>query len=190
MHWIGRDDTFGIRPFGPGDLDQYRQWLQPDQDWHRWDGPYFPKLSATEVDGVCDRLATSLADGSYASRAPLERAVIATIAEPDVMLGTVSWHWESEVSDWRRMGITVYDPQQRGRGVGTAALALWTDYLFRATDVVRLDYSTWSGNERMLAVGRRLGFREEARFRDARVVRGERYDSVVMGILRSEWPTS
>lgn len=190
MHWIGRDDTFGIRPFVPGDLDQYRQWLQPDQDWHRWDGPYFPKLSSAEVDGVCDRLATSLTDGSYASRAPLERAVIATMAEPEVMLGTVSWHWESEVSDWRRMGITVYDPQQRGRGVGTAALALWTDYLFRATDVVRLDYSTWSGNERMLAVGRRLGFREEARFRDARVVRGERYDSVVMGILRSEWPTS
>ena len=39
----------------------------------------------------------------------------------------------------------------------------------------------------MLAVGRRLGFREEARFRDAREVRGRRYDSVVRGVLRREW---
>ena len=39
----------------------------------------------------------------------------------------------------------------------------------------------------MLGVGHRLGFSEEARFRDAREVRGERYDSVVMGVLRAEW---
>lgn len=58
--------------------------------------------------------------------------------------------------------------------------------------MVRLDYSTWSGNTHMLAVGRGLGFSdlgfsEEARFRDAREVRGARFDSVVMGVLRSEW---
>jgi RimJ/RimL family protein N-acetyltransferase len=42
----------------------------------------------------------------------------------------------------------------------------------------------------MLAVGRRLGFAEEARFRDAREVRGRCYDSVVMGVLRDEWESS
>lgn len=160
---------------------------RPDQEWHRWDGPYFPKLDGPQIDAVCARLSGAIEDGSYAAQSPLRRAAIATVAEPATMIGSLSWHWESEDSDWRRMGLTVYDPALRGRGIGTNALTVWTDYLFRTTGVVRLDYSTWSGNERMLAVGRRLGFTEEACFRDAREVRGRRYDSVVMGALRREW---
>ena len=99
----------------------------------------------------------------------------------------MSWHWEAEESDWRRIGATVFDPDVRGRGIGTEALRIWTDYLFAHTDVVRLDFSTWSGNTRMLGVGHRLGFVEEARFREAREVRGKRYDSVAMGVLRRDW---
>ncbi|MNW63364.1 putative ribosomal N-acetyltransferase YdaF [compost metagenome] len=85
------------------------------------------------------------------------------------------------------MGVGVYDPAVRGRGIGREALALWTTYLFQVTDWGRLDFATWSGNLPMLGVGRSLGFVEEGRFRDARIVRGERYDAVVMGVLRSEW---
>ncbi len=184
---IGERGGIRVRAFTATDIATYRRWLQPDQEWHRWDGPYFPKLDSTQIDAACARLAAAVDDGSYAAQSPLPRAVIATVTEPATMIGSASWHWESEESDWRRMGLTVYDPSIRGRGIGTNALAVWTDYLFRTTAAVRLDYSTWSGNERMLAVGRRLGFTEEARFRDAREVRGTRYDSVVMGVLRREW---
>jgi len=191
MSWLSTTgESIGLRLFEPRDIEQYREWLQPHQDWHLWDGPYFTKMTATEVDAACARLGASLADGSYAAARPVQRAVIATRGDAARVLGTVSWHWESQESDWRRMGITVYDPAVRGQGIGTAALAQWTDYLFATTDVVRLDYSTWSGNARMLAVGQRLGFTEEARFRDAREVRGTRYDSVVMGVLRREWQSS
>lgn len=38
-----------------------------------------------------------------------------------------------------------------------------------------------------MRVGQKLGFRMEGRFRDARVVGGQVYDSVVMGVLRDEW---
>jgi RimJ/RimL family protein N-acetyltransferase len=39
----------------------------------------------------------------------------------------------------------------------------------------------------MCRVGAKLGWTREAVFREAREVRGRRYDSVVYGILRSEW---
>jgi RimJ/RimL family protein N-acetyltransferase len=184
---IGRSGGVVVRAYEEGDLEAYRRWLQPDQDWHRWDGPYFAKLSPFEIDERLERFGSRIASGEYGAESPLTRAVIVMEDAPGAMVGSISWHWESEESDWRRMGLTVYDPATRGRGVGTEALRIWTDYLFATTEVVRLDYSTWSGNSRMLGVGHRLGFVEEARFRDAREVRGARYDSVVMGVLRAEW---
>ncbi|GAA1925838.1 GNAT family protein [Microbacterium aoyamense] len=188
--WIGESRGIRLRRYTLADVETYRRWLQPDQEWHRWNGPYGNVITTAEADAACARLAGSIEDGTYAAASPLQRAAIVTADAPDDLVGTVSWHWEAEESDWRRMGLAVYDPALRGRGIGTEALRIWTGYLFATTDVVRLDYATWSGNERMLAVGHRLGFSEEARFRDAREVRGERYDSVVMGVLRREWPTS
>ena len=141
--------------------------------------------SSAEIDVRIERLRGRIEDGSLRV-APIERAVIATPDDPQRLVGMVSWHWEAEESDWRRIGAIVFDPAVRGRGIGTEALRIWTDYLFANTDVVRLDFSTWSGNTRMLGVGHRLGFVEEARFREAREVRGERYDSG-LGVLRREW---
>ena len=53
--------------------------------------------------------------------------------------------------------------------------------------LVRLDFRTWSGNHGMQAIGRRLGFREEARFRMARIVDGDYHDGLGFGVLRTEW---
>jgi len=67
-------------------------------------------------------------------------------------------------------------------------LELWIDYLFReCKEIVRLDLRTWSGNKRMIHLSRKLGFKEEARFRKARIVDGNYYDSIGMGLLREEW---
>lgn len=185
--WIGESRGIRIRHTEVSDIATLTRWWQPDQDWHLWDGPYMTKLTSSEVDEAMSRLRASIEDGSLRGAVPVRRAVIVTADAPDRVVGSVSWHWEAEESDWRRMGLTVFDPATRGRGVGTEALRIWTDYLFATSDVVRLDYSTWSGNTRMLGVGHRLEFSEEARFRDAREVRGERYDSVVKGVLRREW---
>ncbi len=183
---IGESSGILLRHFTVEDLPAYRAWLQPDQEWHLWDGPYGVVLEPAEIDVRLERLRGRIEDGSLRV-APIERAVIATSDDPQRLVGMVSWHWEAEESDWRRIGGVIFDPAVRGRGIGTEALRIWTDYLFANTEVVRLDFSTWSGNIRMLGVGHRLGFVEEARFREAREVRGERYDSVVMGVLRRDW---
>jgi RimJ/RimL family protein N-acetyltransferase len=62
-----------------------------------------------------------------------------------------------------------------------------TDYVFDNTPAHRLDFATWSGNWGMCRVGDKLGWTRESVFREARVVRGQRYDSVTYGVLRSEW---
>jgi len=99
----------------------------------------------------------------------------------------VSWYFESEPTDWRRMGIVLFDPGSWSGGRGAEALRLWTDYMFATTVIVRLDLATWSGNIGMCRVAVQVGWTDEARFREARVVRGRRFDSVVYGVLRRDW---
>lgn len=191
---------------GP-DLDAFRRWLRPEHDWHRWDGPYYPVPTSQQADALVSALARnnglawpasgarqpepsdppvppSPASSSGGEALPPGRLVVDVGGE---LVGTVAWYWESRETEWARMGVTVYDPAVRGRGIGRTALALWTTFLFASTPWVRLDFATWSGNDAMLGVGKALGFVEEARFRQARVVDGVRHDSVVMGVLRGDW---
>jgi RimJ/RimL family protein N-acetyltransferase len=204
--------TVALRGWTVPDLDAFRAWLRPEHDWHRWDGPYYPVPTDEQADAFVARLAQknglewptpaapappSGGDGTVDSATtvppsgdeglPPSRLVVDVDGE---LVGTVAWYWESRETEWARMGVTVYDPALRGRGIGRAALALWTSLLFERTPWVRLDFATWSGNEAMLGVGKTLGFVEEARFRQARLVDGARYDSVVMGVLRDEWAAS
>ena len=173
-----------LRDWRADDLPALREWLRPHHEWHRWDGPYFAPITDAEADEWCAALAASMRRGEWPI--PRRRVAIAD-ADDDRLLGSISWHFESEETDWRRIGIVLYDPATWSGGRGTEAVALWTSYLFATTDIVRLDYSTWSGNVRMCRIGPRLGWTEEGRFRQARVVDGRRYDGVVYGVLRSEW---
>ncbi|RNI24962.1 N-acetyltransferase [Flexivirga caeni] len=169
-----------MRPFEPRDLPELERWLQADQEWQRWDAPYFPKPSADEVHDYIERMTLRLAEQH--SR-PQEFAIV---ADGD-LLGRVAWHWEHEPSLWARSGITVYDPAARGRGLGEQALRLLTDDVFHDSAAVRLDLVTWSGNLAMCRVAEKPGWTLEARLRQAREVRGIRYDSVIYGVLREEW---
>lgn len=108
--------------------------------------------------------------------------------QTDQFLGVVSRYWISEETHWAALGIVLFDPVSWGKGIGYEALGLWTDHLFtQFPEWVRLDLRTWSGNPGMIRLAQKLGFRQEACFRQARVVAGEYFDGLGFGILRGEW---
>lgn len=173
-----------LRDWRVEDIVSLHDWLKPHHRWNDFDGPYFPRPTVEESDAFCTKLMDQVTHREWET--PRRRVAI-TIPPDNRLIGMVSWYWESRETNWRRVGITLYDPAYWGQGIGTEALALWTMYLFHTTDIVRLDFATWSGNVGMMRVGEKLGFTLEGRFRKARIVRGEYFDSVVMGVLREEW---
>ncbi|MFF0067103.1 GNAT family N-acetyltransferase [Streptomyces sp. NPDC005279] len=86
------------------------------------------------------------------------------------------------------VGLTVGERDRWGKGHGSDALRLLVNHLFGTLGLHRIELDTWSGNERALRAFAHAGFREEGRRRDAVLVAGERYDRVLFGMLRSEWP--
>ena len=178
-------NQISLRDWQLSDLEAFEFWHIGKKRWMEFDAPYYRKPSAVEIQLSVQQLTERIRRSDWPS--PRKRLVIAD-KETDKLIGTVSWYWQSKATNWKSIGIAIYDEAYWGKGIGFEALKLWIDYLFEVSrDIVRLDLRTWSGNERMMNLATKLGFKEEARFRMARVVNGIYYDSIGMGVLRGEW---
>ncbi|OCA90084.1 GNAT family N-acetyltransferase [Pradoshia sp. D12] len=168
-----------IRPIREEDL--YSLWelvyKEESPEWKKWDAPYFEHKSISYDDYLKKR--DKIINQDYYWGIEVDGKII----------GTVSYYWEHEPSKWLEMGIGIYNPQYWNGGYGTRALKLWIDHLFKTMPLVRVGYTTWSGNQRMIKVGEKLGMQMEARLRKCRFYDNEYYDSIRMGLLREEWET-
>jgi len=177
-----------LRNWQQQDLERYKYWHIGKHSWMDYDGPYYEKPTIEETNDRIKQLAKNITENNWPT--PYKRLVIANKSD-NVLIGTVSWYWQSEETNWKSIGIVIYDEEYWSKGIGYEALKHWIDYLFETcTNIVRLDLRTWSGNERMMRLAEKLGFTLEARFRMARIVAGTYYDSIGMGLLRKEWETN
>lgn len=171
-----------LRDWTADDVARYREWLRPEHDWHDTNGPYFGRPNEAEAD----RAAARAREESLRPRVPRTMLVICR-PDDETLVGMVNWYWECRETDWRRIGIGLYDPAVRGRGLGTEALRLWTTYLFDSTDALRLDLSTYSGNVAMCRAAEAAGFVLEGRLRAARRWSGGVHDAMIFAALRDSW---
>lgn len=179
------NQQISIRDWKEEDAEKYRFWNTGKHLWMEYDGPYYPKSTAKEVEESIIRF--NKITSEFSEQDTRRRMFIAD-NKTDQLIGIVSWYWQSEETNWKSIGIVIYDEAFWSKGVGYEALSVWIDYLFEADQgMARLDLRTWSGNFGMMKLATKLGFMEEARFRKARIVKGEYYDSIGMGILREEW---
>jgi RimJ/RimL family protein N-acetyltransferase len=150
---------------------------EKEQEAKKWNGPYIPEEKMTKEEYRND-WEKEIFPGTPASL---------VIECEGVPIGYVGSYWVDKNTNWLETGIVIYDSNFWNGGFGTEAYQLWIDYLFTSTDIHRLGMSTWSGNTRMIKVANKLGMKVEARIRDARMVNGEYFDAIKMGILRKEW---
>ena len=102
------------------------------------------------------------------------------------LIGTLelSIMWVHQIA-WLGMGIG--EPAYRDRGFGTDALRLGVNYGFRELNVFRITLSAYSYNVRAIHVYEKVGFVREGLLRGMVQRDGQRYDEVMMGLLRSDW---
>lgn len=178
-------NLINLRDWSLSDLPDFIKWMQPEHEWHNYDGPYYPSATPEEVDLLAGKRREMILSNSF----PSPRRNLAIVdAATDKLIGMVSWYWQGEETNWISVGICIYDPAYWGNGRGFEALGLWSEYLLTANlTLARLGLQTWSGNLRMMRLAEKLGYLQEARFRKARIVNGDYYDGMGYGILREEW---
>ena len=71
-------------------------------------------------------------------------------------------------------------------GYGTEATSLLVNHVFLTTPVHRIGLEVYPFNPRAQHVYEKVGFRQEGVMRDALLWDGERVDSVLMSVLRTD----
>ncbi len=104
-----------LRDWRLEDLDVYAHWMAPGHRWQDFDGPYFPKPTPEELAQELERRRVAILAGDWPE--PRRRMVVADAAT-DSMLGTVSWYWLGQETNWLALGILVLDAHRWGRGLG------------------------------------------------------------------------
>lgn len=62
---ISSGQQIQLRDWIEADVEAVRRWHQSGQEWQRYDAPYFPDLSAVEVDEMVEKLAQGIAEGNW-----------------------------------------------------------------------------------------------------------------------------
>ena len=173
-----------LRHYRQKDYDVMRFWLKGDQEWKKYDGPYYAKNTDEEVE---ENILKQIERDKTPMAVP-SSLVIADMSD-DRFLGEVTRYWICRETKWVALGILIYNPEDWGKGYATEAMGMWQDFLFDTMpDSWRFDISTWSGNLGMMRVAEKLGYKLEGRFTNARRVNGKYYDSMRYGKCRDPLP--
>lgn len=165
-----------LRKTSAEDLESLYQLMTADEEWTKYNGPYFGYVRPTLSEFKQQQFQKFLDGNTGLVIDYLGRAI-----------GSVSYYWEDENTRWLEAGVAIYDSSLWGRGIGLKALIPWVEHLFATLEIERVGFTTWSGNPGMMRCAEKLGMTQEARLRKVRYYLGEYFDSIKYGVLREEW---
>jgi len=179
-----------LRKIKLADLEAYYYWNLPERHFHKFNGPYFKKTTETELREAVNHIKEQLQIAETNKQAlsiRKNKKIIADITT-DKVIGEVNWYWKSIETFWMEIGVVIFNENYWNKGIGVQALTLWINEVFEEyPEIVRLGLTSWSGNIGMIRLAQKLGMKQEALYRKARIVDGKYYDSISFGILREEW---
>jgi RimJ/RimL family protein N-acetyltransferase len=86
-----------------------------------------------------------------------------------------------------KLGITIGDKQQWGKGFAREVLAAVMDYCFTELGMNRIEAEVYAFNERSIRLFEGLGFQREGTMRQSVWKKGVYEDELIYGLLKSEW---
>ncbi len=176
-----------LRDMRESDIEDEIRWNTTDTQWARWDAPWESEAELASFDP--EEYRRKELEGLKRPR-PDHRVGLEIDTAQGVHIGSVSTYCIDENFEWLprcpkeersrarwAVGIDISDSACWSRGWGTQALTAFVKYHLDA-GYRDLYTQTWSGNERMLRLAKKLGFVECCRKRGIRQVRGKSYDGL------------
>ncbi len=101
------------------------------------------------------------------------------------IINLVNINWISRSAEVTIFGI--FDPEYWGQGSGSDAMIFLLDLAFSVLDMHNVYLWVASFNKRAIKVYEKLGFKIQGKIREIAFRNGERFDVVIMDVLKSEF---
>ena len=175
-----------LRDMVQSDIEDYVKWFSTRMEWQKFDAPWEPVSLCEEEER---KSWTEYFDKTKDLNPDRTRCKF-EIEWQGKHVGWVSCYNELSFVPYDdktcAVGIDLADDASRGKGVGTAALKMFIDYLHgKGNNLIYIE--TWSGNLAMMRVAEKLGFQEAHRQYGARQVDGKAYDAITLWLSLFEW---
>lgn len=108
-----------------------------------------------------------------------------TVQVADEIIGII-WHFAHGIERSFELGLNIYSPKHRGKGIGESALRAYSSYLFNSYDINRLQYNMIEENKASEKVAIKCGYRCEGMQRQALFIRGQYRNVKLYSKLRGE----
>jgi [ribosomal protein S5]-alanine N-acetyltransferase len=112
------------------------------------------------------------------------------LRDGDRMIGTSGLHDLDFRSRRATFGMLIGEPSEWNKGYGSETTRMVLDYGFGTLNLNRVQLEVLEHNVAGIRAYEKAGFRREGVLRQHHYVDGAYVDTVVMGILRSEWKPS
>lgn len=170
-----------IKELQKKDFDRFKELYEIDKEWRKWDGPYFKKITKKELKIEIAQLEKEIFERGQS----IENEYIYF---NEKIIGKVNWYYRSKETNWIEVGIRIMDEIYWNKSLGTNIMKIWITRIFeKFPEIIRLGFTTWSGNLGMMKIGEKLGMSKEATYKNARIVDDKYYDSVSFGVQRDEF---
>jgi len=165
-----------LRPFTPEHFSALASWFPTEASLIQWGGPkVIHPLDDAQMQAMLD-------EAAY--HPPTRQCWMAFEDEGIVGHAQLAFDWKNGSAVLGRVAIA---PECLGRGFAVPMLALVLTEAFRYPEIVRLELNVFSFNTPAIRTYTRLGFLVEGTRRSALAVGNERWDTIIMAMLRSEY---
>ena len=165
-----------LRPVDSGDLERVYRWIN-DREVTRFLATVYP-LSRKDEQAWLEKKPVN----NYESGV---RFAIET--KDGVHIGNLDLNDVQAESRRALMGVMIGEKDYWGAGYGTDAIITLLRFGFYEMNLNRITLHVFDFNERAYACYLKCGFQDEGRLRQHYYTEGRYWDSIVMGILRSEF---
>jgi RimJ/RimL family protein N-acetyltransferase len=160
------------------DLEKYLEWINDPEVRHAL-ATFLPMSMAEEEIWFEASL----------ERDPLKRPFAIELNENGewIHIGGCGFHEINERARHAELGIMIGAKEYWGQGLGADVMSTLMEYGFSTLNFRRIYLRVFEFNQRGLGLYKKLGFVEEGRLRQDCFRKGRYWDTILMGMLRSEW---